>query len=202
MRLGYASPFGERCMALGRRVGLNASRTFFVPWDRIEGALGTTLPSSYKVFIEYFGPGRFGEEFEYLTPGIENGVYELVHAVHQERESATRVSNQSTALPWTAPPIYPDPSGLLIFATLPEDSLYWRTGPKDPDSWQIVIPSKGGFSLVYEGDIIGFVDDLLNESPEIGDIQYDPDLARDFVPNDGRHSGRGPRLEAISYFLG
>jgi hypothetical protein len=76
----------ERCAAIGQRVGVRDARNFLVPWAAVEQDLGTVLPDAYKAFIEYFGPGRFSEELQYFTPGIESSAYELVHLVRSTHE--------------------------------------------------------------------------------------------------------------------
>jgi len=187
----------RRCEALGSEVGLPAGRGFEVPWERAEAALGTRLPLSYKVFIEYFGPGGFAEELQYFTPGIENSAYELDYCVRRDH-SRSLAPTPHGDLSYS---IFPEPDGLLLFATLPEDAVYWDTSIGGPDDWPIVIPSLNRWMLRYEGDIISFVGDLLIEAPAIGDVEYDPALMREFTPNDGGYSGgRHPALMPYSFF--
>lgn len=156
------------------------------------------MPLSYKVFIEYFGPGRFGEEVSYYTPGIENSAYELLYRVLPKANAPSPEPGPVGDLSYS---VYPAPGGLLNFGWLPEDVLFWDTSIGDPDNWPIVIPSLDEWVLRYPGDLIAFIGDLLIEAPAIGDVEYDPTLIRQFVADDGRHpGGRGAVLQAFSAF--
>ena len=157
----------RRCEELGREVGLPAGRNFEVPWQLVEARLGVQPPLSYKVFIEYFGPGGFNEELQYYTPGIENSAYELEYCMRREHSRSLAPVPQGDL----AYKIFPDPGGLLLFGTLPEDALYWDTSTGVPDEWPIVIPSFNRWVLRYEGDFISFVGDLVAEDPAIGDVE-------------------------------
>lgn len=176
---------------------LPESRSFNVPWRRVERSLGTRLPLAYKVFVEYFGPGRFSEELEYLVPGIENSAYELEYCVRGEH-SRSLTSPPIGSLQYV---IFPEPNGLLTFGTLPEYMLFWDTSAGDPNAWPIVIPSHNEWLLRYSGNIISFVYDLIVEAPTVDGLEYDPEAASHFIPDDGHCAGsRYPALEAYSRF--
>lgn len=189
----------ERCEAIGRRIGVPESRCFVVPWDVVERNLGTVLPDAYKAFVEHFGPGRFSEEFQYFTPGIESSGYELVHLVmrnHTRWITAPR-------LPDDVPP-FPEPGGMLMFASIGDDATaQWRTGPGDPNIWGIVI-DHGSLEgdLEFAGDFLDLVIAMLDEASEVDDLEYYPELMAVFVPEDGSVPDRARllRLEPISRF--
>jgi hypothetical protein len=149
----------------------------------VERSLGTVLPDSYKAFIEYFGPGRFSEELQYFTPGIEASAYELIHVVKRNHERWCGMPQRSID---SAPP-FPEPSGMLMFASIGDDATaQWRTGPEDPNSWRIVI-DHGCLTgdLEFDGDFLDLVTAMLVEAREVDDLEYDPELMAVFVPGDG-----------------
>ena len=191
----------ERCAAIGRRVGVFESRCFVVPWNVVERSLGTMLPDAYKAFIEYFGPGCFSEEFQYFTPGIESSAYELVHVV-------LRNHGRWSSVPWThalADTVpFPESGGVLMFARIGDDATaQWRTGSGDPNSWGIVI-DHGSLTgdLEFVGDFLDLVSAMLDEAPEVDDLEYYPELMAVFFPGDGSvpDGARMLRLEPISCF--
>lgn len=189
----------ERCGAIGRRVGVLESRCFVVPWDVVERSLGTMLPDGYKAFIEYFGPGRFSGELQYFTPGIESSGYELVHLVKRNHERWIGAPR----FPDDTPP-FPEPGGVLMFASIGDDATaQWRTRPGDPNTWGIVIDhgSLAG-DLEFAGDLLDLVTAMLDEAPEVDDLEYYPELMAVFVPGDGSvpDGARLRRLEPISHF--
>jgi len=195
----------ERCAALGEVVGLRGSRGFVVPWDTVQSSLQTELPSSYKAFIEYFGPGAFSEEFEYLTPGIANIWYELEFQVREEFNAAKRREEGRSGLSAGGLQFFPAPAGLLQLGSLPADLVYWDTAEKDPDDWPIVVPDPayGDYLIQYNGDIVSFINALLAQDPSVDGLEYDPELIRVFAPDDGQHRGDPSfALKPVSYFAG
>ena len=189
-----------RCAEIGCRVGVLKSRRFVVPWEVVEQSLGTVLPDAYKAFIEYFGPGRFSEEFQYFTPGIESSGSELVHLVKRNHERWI----DSPQLPVAGTVPFPEPGGVLMFASIGDDALaQWRTGSGDPNTWDIVV--KDGCldgDLEFDGDVLDLVTAMLDEAPPVADLEYYPELMAVFIPGDGLvpDGARRRRLEPISHF--
>ena len=176
------------------------SRRFVVPWDVVERNLGTVLPDSYKAFIEYFGPGRFSEELQYFTPGIESSGYELVHLVQRNHERWCSMPGRTI----DSTPPFPEPGGTLMFGSIGDDATaQWRTGSEDPNSWRIVV-DHGCLTgdLEFDGDFLDLVTAMLVEAPAVDDLQYYPELMAVFVPGDGSvpEGARLRRLEPISRF--
>jgi hypothetical protein len=166
----------------------------------VERNLGTALPDSYKAFIEYFGPGRFSEELQYFTPGIESSDYELVHLVKRNHEDWRDMPGR----PIDSTPPFPEPGGMLMFASIGDDATaQWRTGSAGPNTWRIVI-DHGCLTgdLEFDGDFLDLVAAMLSEAPTVDDLQYYPELMAVFVPGDGSapDGTRLRRLEPISRF--
>jgi hypothetical protein len=166
----------------------------------VERDLGTALPDAYKAFIEYFGPGRFSEEFQYFTPGIESSGYELVHLVrknHARWRSAPRLAVEGV-------PPFPEPGGVLRFAWIGDGATaQWRTGAEHPNDWGIVVEhGRMDGDLEFDGDVLDLVAAMLDETPEVDALEYYPQLMAVFVPGDGsvRTGSRLTRLEPISRF--
>lgn len=166
----------------------------------MERDLGTALPDGYKAFIEYFGPGRFSEEFQYFTPGIESSRYELVHLAMEEHARW----RDGPRLPIDGVPPYPEPGGVLAFASIGDDATaQWRTGNEGPNAWSIVVDhGRMDGDLEFGGDFLDLVAAMLDVSPEVDELEYYPHPMAVFVPGNGsvRPGSRLTRLEPISYF--
>ena len=170
-----------QCRTLGSRVGLPSSRQFAVSWMRVESALQTTLPQSYKSFIEYFGPGRFADELQYCVPGIENEAYELEAQLALYQELARRPGPYELRKN-----IFSGSGGLIPFGQIGDDTIYWDTTDCLPDWWPIVLIEGGDYLLRYEDGLVSLIADMLDEAPSVDRLAYDPTLLSHFEPDEGR----------------
>lgn len=104
-------------------------------WGRIEGQIGRSLPADFKALIATYGSGSFGEFLNPINPLRDGGIgFEWAdqHILAHER-GLRRDSPRSYALP-----IYPEPGGILPWATTDNgDTLFWLTWG-DPDGWGVL----------------------------------------------------------------
>jgi uncharacterized protein (TIGR02996 family) len=101
-------------------------------WAAVEAALGTRLPADYKVFIAVYGSG------------VINGCLEIYSPLGREADIRRWWANWAAVYHSIAEyvevpyPIFPQPGGLLPFATLGDvDTLNWLTAG-EPDCWPFV----------------------------------------------------------------
>jgi hypothetical protein len=104
-------------------------------WSDVEKALGLQLPGSYKKLIDLFGASRWREFLQILSP-FDDAVNLIKHG--EFILSADRVSRSAHKHHYPLP-LYPEPGGLLPWATTDNgDALYFVTaGP--PDDWPTLI---------------------------------------------------------------
>ncbi|MGI5352694.1 SMI1/KNR4 family protein [Streptomyces sp. CA-250714] len=101
-----------------------------VDWTETEAALGLSLPAEFKELVRLYGEGQFCDEFDTCSPG------------------RLRIHNQELTAQWRSfreehpgrfrLPLYPEPSGLLVWGFDNNGgALCWRT-EGEPDAWQVV----------------------------------------------------------------
>jgi hypothetical protein len=106
-------------------------------WKKVEAEVGLALPEDYKQFIDHFGTGVIrGYRREVGELEVWNFRDSSFSRAFKGRVSvAIGVFEEVSDCPF---PFYPEPGGLLPFAsTRSGDYLNWRTeGP--PDDWDVV----------------------------------------------------------------
>ena len=105
-------------------------------WPSAEARLGTPLPDDYKTFIEAYGTGRIDDFLWVFNPFSEHQHLNLLERAREMPEIYAELGEEGHEHP---PPIFPSPSGLLVFgATDNGDFLFWKTsGP--PNDWTVVV---------------------------------------------------------------
>jgi hypothetical protein len=106
-------------------------------WDRLEGRLGTRLPTDYKQFAGAYGAGSINvphDEFAILNP------FAGLRSMRLERMIATqREAHAAIVEIWGAygdPPEQPD--GLIPWGTNSTRGLcFWEPTDADPDRWTV-----------------------------------------------------------------
>jgi hypothetical protein len=118
------------------------------PWEAVEAALGTQLPTDYKRFIDHYGTGCV------CPAGTDDGsliVYNLrgVPYVVKWVGGASGRYDLDRAAGYASPySPYPARNGLLAWATTPAGDFFnWRTSG-DPDQWDVVFYYFNGCEFV------------------------------------------------------
>jgi hypothetical protein len=104
-------------------------------WRSVEESMGLQLPGSYKAMVDMFGASTWANFLHVLSPfdhrlNLQSIGNQILEADRETRES----------FPSSYPlPLYPEPGGLLPWATTDNgDTLYFITAC-EPDKWPIVI---------------------------------------------------------------
>ncbi|WPW20841.1 MULTISPECIES: hypothetical protein [unclassified Streptomyces] len=184
--------------------GLSAPRRFLVDWERAEAALGTRLPSDYKEYVHWFGPGDFDEYLIICVPGVENSNTELEARLAREHHGA-RLLTQIDPKARQRVPLFPEPGGWLPWGfTTGGDGLYWVTSGDDPDRWTIAgRPGRGTDFGYFDGCFTQFLHAFIWDvvgMPFISEAEGDVPVP--FAPDTGewREGGAGERLAAYGRF--
>lgn len=180
---------------LAAEVGLATPRAYTVPWERVERELGLVLPTDYKEFVYWFGPGNFDDFLFVAVPGIANPHLELAHWADNRREShrylieEERIVEEGLAQ-WPYP-LYPAPGSLLSWGvTANGDSMHWDTSG-DPDDWTVVVEDNGSFDLFpFSGTMSEFLTRFVRDEmriPCLPPSEDEPPAV--FNPGDGSWEG-------------
>lgn len=176
---------------LARDAGLGRARQYLLDWNRVESEMGTSLPSDYKEYVYWFGPGHI-EDFLYIyVPGVEDENINLAYGPDLIRESfnrrgrLSRQMNMEFRQPY---PIFPEKCGWLPWGhTIDGDHLFWVTSRGEPDDWTIAASSRGDEIGYFNG---GFMDFLHSYIWDTGEVDFFPreegaELPFRFYPFDG-----------------
>jgi len=104
-------------------------------WRAVEESLRLRLPQSYKAIIDEFGASTWAGFLHILSP------FDEALSLHQVGERILEADRESRAsFPAHYPlPLYPEPGGLLPWATTDNgDTLYFIT-KGEPDDWPILL---------------------------------------------------------------
>lgn len=127
-----------------------------VDWGRVESALGTPLPASYKSYAEMFGRGEFGDFLEVFAASAEPACGSIVGECRSRDEWAA-VDGEFGSL-YAPFELFPRPGGLLIWgATERGGSLFWETAGDDPDGWPIVAVTEDGRQFSFRMEVSEFI---------------------------------------------
>jgi hypothetical protein len=104
-------------------------------WALTEGALGLRLPADFKALVSHYGVGQFGDIGLWDT--LTGGVSRFVELAYRDRDHLRQLREQ---FPGDFPyPFYPEPGGLLEWASTGSgDRLCWLT-EGEPDGWPVVV---------------------------------------------------------------
>jgi hypothetical protein len=116
-------------------------------WSAVREYLGSDLPSGYKWFCETYGTGalRAGgfDRILFAHPNEQlDGSNSIVWTMESKRERLLdrrgRAASDSSC--GVAYPIFPEPGGLVAFASSPDDfEFYFKAeATADPDTWPVV----------------------------------------------------------------
>ncbi|MDA0160469.1 SMI1/KNR4 family protein [Solirubrobacter ginsenosidimutans] len=107
-----------------------------VDWAAAESALGTALPTDYKAFCDRYGHGEFFNGWGWfpLTP--------FAHHCHEDLVS-TFWRDILADDDWGRRP-FPEPGGVLPFATSELKYRFWWLAEGPPDDWPVLVEDDGG----------------------------------------------------------
>lgn len=140
-------------------------------WGDAERWAGTRLPDDYKQLVQTYGRGTFCLDVDLCTPfGADNPIRlqtELLEDYGPLRESSPE------SFPY---PLYPEPGGLIAWATTSISThICWLTeGP--PESWPVVIWSRDDDYERYDCGAAAFLDGWLSGRITTELLYKDPDL--------------------------
>ncbi len=108
-----------------------------VDWQAVQERLGTALPFDFKAFVDQAPAGTFSNELLPNYPGLLGypaNDYLAPHAHILNTFVRWRHSGDGN-FPF---PLYPEPQGVLLWASGNSSCYWWLTGPKDPNEWKVV----------------------------------------------------------------
>lgn len=186
---------------LASDAGLEGPRRYKVDWGRAEAELGTSLPSDYKEYVYWFGPGGFEEYLYICIPGVENSVTELGSRLKDEGKISDlrKKINPDSPRPYS---LFPEVGGWLPWGfTIDGDALYWVTSPGDPNAWTVAASSRADDLAHFNG---GFSQYLYSYIWNTGEMEFfdetDSQIPIPFEASDGKWRGGGERLSEYGYF--
>lgn len=133
----------------GRLAHLAPREGEVLPWARSAEAYGIELPADYRAFVDAFGAGEVYGRLSLNTPWPLADPPVPVTALRAMLDDAAEVGDLLRDLRATYPeqfplPFYPDPGGLLAWASgIGGEQCFWLTAPAtDPDTWPVVVWDK------------------------------------------------------------
>ena len=143
-----------------------------VDWAAAREALGVEFPEAYRWLAETYGPGVFDEWLKLNVPGA--GWFELVAATERTAE----MTRTWLADPQTAPypyPVFPEPGGLVVWATTYDtDVIGWAT-EGDPEQWPVIVQDfEQLLTRRWDGPTDRVLLDLLEGTIDLGLRHPDP----------------------------
>jgi hypothetical protein len=121
-------------------------------WSEVESALGTTLPTDYKVYIDAYGTGILLDFLWIYNPFAQdveaNLLIQSSGELRTQRELRTKL-----AIPY---PLFPEPGGVLpLGRTHNGDVFFWST-EGEADAWTVVV--RGSRRIELEEFKLGLLD--------------------------------------------
>ncbi|WP_443744652.1 SMI1/KNR4 family protein [Streptomyces sudanensis] len=148
-----------------------------IHWDRVEAALGMSLPQDYKELADRYGPGDF---CDYLGVFHPHGATEFSHLTGpvpgRVRAYLRKDYDQGTH------PVPCDPDLLFVIGSTDNgEYIFWITEPKtDPDAWRIAVnEARGPRWYLHDGTLTDFLVAVLSgrvRVPQFPDSILDPPL--------------------------
>ncbi len=118
----------------------NATRAA-VDWATVEDGLGISLPFDYKTFVDQAPAGTFGNELLPTYPGL------LCYPANDFLAPKAHILD--TFMRWRESgdgnfpfPLYPEPEGVLLWASGNSFCYWWLTGSNDPNDWPVVTSNR------------------------------------------------------------
>lgn len=130
-------------------------------WSEVERELGTKLPSDYKEFVHLYGSGTISGGltiWNFLnSTSFPSPVNEYLIGDNSVIQLYKLMESQGTELPYK---LYPQPGGLLPFAThLDVHHLNWLMSG-DPEKWDVIYWFSDGLEFIHFAEV-SFVTFLL-----------------------------------------
>jgi hypothetical protein len=152
-------------------VGWSGSGGGPVNWTGVEQAIGLSLPTDYRAFVEIFPIGQFQTFLTVLQPNPPDPPERFAQRVTQLTE---QVRSQAIYLESFPHDFYPVPGGLLPWGWVGRDWLLcWRTVGEDPDRWPTVIATTHlDIHHVFAGTMTAAVLDIVAGGPDLADLHY------------------------------
>lgn len=142
--------------------GLNRS------WQSVEEELGLVLPDDYKRFIDHYGSGCICAADAEFASIVTYNLRSVSNAVAWVSAAGRRYTDDRQAGYEHTFPSYPEPGGLLPWATTPEGDFFnWRT-VGEANNWDVVFYQCSCAEMVLlEGHAFSrvLVDLLMQRSP-------------------------------------
>jgi len=131
-------------------------------WSNLEATLGTSLPVDFKDFNEHFGAGSFDELLIMPLIPTDDPVLSFASRNSNAALMIQMCVDEGLVSPMTR--AYPEPGGLLAWATSSYGHTWlWRTdGPCD--GWPVVAMPAGFDQVMFEypTSATGYLGSLLN----------------------------------------
>lgn len=190
---------------LATDAGLQEPRRYRVDWERAEAELGTPLPSDYKEYVYWFGPGHI-EDFLYIgVPGVENKNGSLLgHAGRLRKilDGRRRLQGRIAGGFKQPHPLFPEEGGWLPWGiTVDGDFLFWVTSSNIPDEWTIAAASREDEIGKFDGKFTDYLNSYIWDADAMDFFpQENEGEPFQFYPLDGTWQGAGERLDPYGYF--
>lgn len=114
-----------------------------VDWQETEQALGATLPSDYKAFIETYGPGEFGD-ITIVGPTGDRDLVSLRAKLGAEVSAHRRPGDREF-------PVNPDVAGVIAWGETQDGwACCWAPTVGDPDEWGTVLVDMSRLDFEYQ----------------------------------------------------
>jgi hypothetical protein len=145
-----------------------------VGWDAVHAELGTALPKDFRDLMEQVAFHEFDNflvftHTHHKAPG-DSGIY-----VDVARNQLTTLQDLAESGDSEGYRAFPEPGGLLPWAdSLEGDMFFWDTTEDDPDRWTVVVASRNGSWLPYDGGMVAFLLRLADEGS--GEWELPPNL--------------------------
>jgi hypothetical protein len=122
-------------------------------WDAVQRELGTALPADYRGLIERYGYGTFRDFLHLFAPFV--AACPMTASVRRTLEADRELA---ASFPEDALPLFPDPGGLLPWASTDNgDQVYFRTSGA-PDAWTVVVRNpRDGHTYSHPGGSVDFL---------------------------------------------
>ena len=150
-------------------------------WPRTEQALGSPLPSTYKLLVERYGCGRFGNHIRLFTP--RRGVKDFDLVTNNEEYTGNMEDL------WDGEPDAPEEifeesdNKLVIWADTDDgDHLTWLVRPgQDPETWPVMAITSDALRWEYhQMSCIDFVYGVLTGNLESNVVRLPGNSVPDF----------------------
>ncbi|MFI8087977.1 hypothetical protein ACIF9R_06620 [Streptomyces sp. NPDC086080] len=156
-------------------------------WERADAAVGTRLPTDYKEYVRWFGPGDFDAYLIVCVPGVENSEAEPAARFAREYQEARLLKVDQPQGESTRPPGARAGWMVALGFTTGGDGLYRAMSGADPDRWTVAgQPGRGSDFRYFDGSITAFLHVFLwdtVEMPFIPEAECDPPVP--FEPDTG-----------------